>query len=206
MAVKGVVFDFGGVMTTSTMPERVRRCTEKFGIDWSALETGYQKYRRIMDGGFITIAEMYDNIWADAGIEISQKQFEEILEEDFASFMEGNRNPATLKWMRKLKAEGFKIGILTNMPPEFEVRFRKVYADYIELADAMVVSGLEHMFKPQRRIYDLLRDRIGLMAEELVFVDDTEPNLEGARKAGWKTVKFVDAESAAKALEELCAC
>ena len=190
--VSAVVFDFGGVMTTSTMPERVRAYIRDFGIDWAHLEAGYAKYRHLLDGGFITLDEMYDIIWADAGVELSPEIREGILKEDFASFLEGYRNLKTLAWMKALKQCGYGIGILTNMPPAFAPRFRDVFADFVALADAMVISGEEKMFKPQRRIYDLLRERIGLPAEELCFIDDVESNCDGARRAGWHAVQFED--------------
>ena len=187
---KGVVFDFGGVMTTTTMPSRVRKVTDAAGIDWGVLERGYAKYRRMMDGGFITIGEMYDLAWADADMSPSEEVRAKILEEDYASFMEGYRNMETLKWMKSLKSKGFKIGILTNMPPEMAPRFREVYADFIALSDAMVISGEERMFKPQRRIYDLMCKRIGTGPDELCFIDDSEENCEGARRSGWHAIRF----------------
>ena len=190
--ISGVVFDFGGVMTTTTMPERVRRCVAEFGIDWTALERGFARYRRLMDGGFITIDEMYDLIWADADVTLAPEMKARILEEDFASFLEGYRNLRTLEWMKALKAGGRKVGILTNMPPAMSPRFRRVFADFVAVADAMVISGEERMFKPQRRIYDLLRERIGLPADELCFIDDVESNCDGARRAGWRAVRFFD--------------
>lgn len=190
--ISGVVFDFGGVMTTSTMPERVRACAEQFGLNWSDIEQGFARYRRIMDGGFITLEQMYDLIWADANVTVTPEQKAKILEEDFASFLDGYRNLETREWMRELKAAGYRIGILTNMPPAFAIRFREVFADFIEFADAVVVSGEEKMFKPQRRIYDLLRERIDLPAEEICFVDDVEANCDGARAAGWHAVQFAD--------------
>ena len=188
--IDGVVFDFGGVMTTSTMPERVRACVAELGIDWRHLETGFARYRRLMDGGFISFDEMYDLIWADAGLALSPEVRARVVEEDCASFMEGYRNLKTLDWMKALKAEGRRIGILTNMPLFFAERFRAVFADFIAVADALVVSAEERMFKPQRRIYDLLARRIGLKAENLCFVDDVEANCEGARRAGWKAIRF----------------
>ncbi|MGN0833853.1 MAG: HAD-IA family hydrolase [Kiritimatiellia bacterium] len=190
--ISGVVFDFGGVMTTSTMPERVRACVGRFGLDWDCLERGFARYRRLMDGGFIGLEQMYDLIWADAGLAVTRETMAHILEEDTASFLEGYRNLKTLAWMRELKASGFKLGILSNMSGDFAVRFRRVFADFVALADAMVLSGEERMFKPQRRIYDRLRERIGLPAEELCFVDDVETNCDGARAAGWHAVRFVD--------------
>ena len=201
--IAGVVFDFGGIMTTSTMPERVRSCIAGLGIAWSDLADGFARYRKLMDGGYITLEEMYDLIWADAGVAPSEEVRARILTEDFASFLENYRNLKTLAWMRELKAAGYRIGILTNMPPSFAPHFRRVYADFIAVADAMVISGEARMFKPQRRIYDLLRERIGLPAEELCFVDDVEQNCEGARAAGWHAVQFFDNEQVRRDFQAL---
>jgi putative hydrolase of the HAD superfamily len=54
-----------------------------------------------------------------------------------------------------------------------------------------------------REIYDLLRERIGLPAGEICFFDDVEANCQGAREAGWKTVRFVDCGQAARDFEAL---
>ena len=200
--VRAVVFDFGGVMTTTTMPERVRACTGELGIDWSVLADGFDRYRRLTDGGFITIEQMYDLIWADADLALSEEAKARVLAEDRASFLEGYVNRRTLAWMRSLKERGYRIGILTNMPPAFAVHFRRVFAEFIALADAMVISGDEMMFKPQRRIYDLLASRIGLRPGELCFVDDVEANCEGARRAGWRAIRFESNEQAEREFEE----
>jgi len=190
--IKGVVFDFGGVMTTCTMPERVRPIVDELGISWSALEEGFAKYRRLMDGGFMGFDEMYAKIWEEAGVTIDAETQARILEEDMASFLYPNLR--TLAWMRSLDAKGYKIGILTNMWADFGKKFRETFPEFIALADAMVVSGEVHMYKPMREIYDLLRDRIGLKSEELLFIDDAAGNCEGARKAGWKALQFLSNE------------
>ena len=199
---RGVVFDFGGVMTTSTMPSRVRAITDSLGIDWNILAGGYEKYRRLMDADFLSISEMYDLTWADAAIDPLQEVREKILKEDLASFLDGYRNEQTLAWMRELKSRGFKIGILTNMSTSMAVDFRKVYADFIELADAVVISGQERMFKPQARIYNLMRDRIALHSDEICFIDDVESNCEGARKVGWHAIRFENCNQARRDFEE----
>ena len=190
--IKGVVFDFGGVMTTCTMPERVRPIVDELGIPWKALESGFAKYRRLMDGGFMGFDEMYRKIWEEAGVTLSEETQAKILEEDMASFMYPNLR--TLDWMRNLRTQGYKIGILTNMWADFGVKFRSSFKDFIALSDALVISGEEHMYKPMKEIYDLLRDRIGLKAEELLFIDDVKGNCDGARAAGWKAMRFVSNE------------
>jgi len=201
--IRGCVFDFGGVMTTMTMPDRVRPLVKELGVDWKVLEDGFAKYRRQMDGDFMTIDEMYRRIWADAGIVVSKETNDRILKEDTASFL--YRNEDTLALMRSLKSRGFKIGILTNMSSAFGVRFRETFPDFIELADALVISGEAKMFKPMREIYDLLRERIALPADELCFFDDVEANCQGARDAGWKAVRFADCAQAARDFEALLA-
>ena len=58
MSVSGVVFDFGGVITSLTMPDLVRPVMEEMGVPWSLLEEGFGKYRRFMDGDLMTMNEM----------------------------------------------------------------------------------------------------------------------------------------------------
>ena len=199
--ISAVVFDFGGVMTTTTMPERVRPIVAELGVPWEVLERGFDKYRRLMDGDFMTIDEMYSRIWSDAGITVTPEAQARILEEDQASFL--YRNERTLEWMRRLKACGLKIGILTNMSSSFAKRFRAVFADFVALADAMVVSGEAKMYKPQRQIYDLLSERIGVPADGICFIDDVEANCEGARQAGWRAVRFASNDQAEAELDAL---
>lgn len=187
--VKAVVFDFGGVMTTTTMPERVKPIVDGLGLPWSAIEAGFGRYRRLMDASLISMEAMYDLIFADAAIAVEPAALAKIVEEDVASFL--YRNERTLAWIRELKRQGYKIGILSNMSEDFAIRFRATFPDFIAEADAVVLSGEERMFKPQRRIYDLVAARLGLPSDALVFIDDAETNCEGARAAGWQAIRFV---------------
>ena len=190
--MKAAVFDFGGVMTSSTMPERVREVAKARGIDWNVIADGFGRYRHAYDAGDIDINGMYARIWSDSGLDVPYDVTAKIVSADRASWL--YRNERTLEWMRSLKAQGRAIGILTNMAPDFAPLFKEHFADFISLADAMVISGLERMHKPQRRIYDLLRERISLPANELVFIDDVEENCQGARDAGWSAIRFVSNE------------
>ena len=197
--IKGVVFDFGGVMTTTTMPERVRPLVQDLGIDWKVLEDGFARYRRQMDANLITMDEMYARIWSDAGVSVTPEMQAKIITEDMSSYL--YRDESTLAWMRDLKARGFRIGILTNMCTTFAELFRKYFPDFIALADALVVSGEERLHKPQREIYDILVDRIGIPPDSLCFIDDAEANCQGARDAGWQAVRYETTPQAAAALE-----
>ena len=189
MKIEAAVFDFGGVMTTSTMPMRVIELAEAKGIDWGVFKRGFDAHRLDYDAGRISLAEMYDLIWRDAGIVVDAGTNAAFMEADDRSWC--YRNERTLAWMKALKSRGFRIGILTNMAPRFaREHFESAFADFIAQADAMVISGDEGIVKPQREIYDLLRERIGLPAASLLFVDDLERNVAAARAAGWQAIRF----------------
>lgn len=201
--VSACVFDFGGVMTKATMPEKVRATVERLGVEWRVITDGYAKYRRQLDGNFISFDDMYDLIFADNDIELGEADKEELIEADISSFHPCNDE--TLALMRNLKERGYKIGILTNMPTAFVPSFKKYYKDFIALADAMVISGEEKMYKPQRRIYRLMTKRLNVEPGEICFFDDVEANCESARSCGWKAVRFTDVVQAMREFEELVA-
>ena len=183
----GVVFDFGGVISVSPMEgwELYPFCAAR-GVDRTTVEAGWKRYRHLWDGGFISFDEMYRRIFADAGVEISGADLEELWEIDAVGWIR-NLRPETLDLMRMLKAQGKKLGILSNMSPDFHDRlFVPRAAEYRALADVEVISGLEKLYKPERPIYDLTQRRMGLSPERLLFLDDTPVNVNAARSYGWQ--------------------
>jgi len=201
MKIECCVFDFGGVMSPALYPDLVKPIAEGLGIEWNRIIDGYRKYRQRMDGDLITLREMYSMIFADIGVDVPEDAFAKILEADTATYFA--RNEDTLAWMRELKSAGFKIGILTNMNTPFSRHFKRVFADFVELADALVVSGEEHLFKPMREIYEVAAKRLGIEPAKICFFDDVEENCQGARNAGWNAIRFSGVAATKKAFKEL---
>ncbi|MET0527794.1 MAG: HAD family phosphatase [Microvirga sp.] len=56
--------------------------------------------------------------------------------------------------------------------------------------DGVIVSGDERLLKPDAAIYHLLLDRYGLEAADCVFIDDSKPNIEAARKVGMEAIHY----------------
>ena len=187
-AVDGVVFDFGGVMTVSPKDDDwpVYAYCAKFGVDRAAVDRGWQRYRNLWDGGFISFAELYGRTFADAGVAIGAAQLDDLWELDAADWFRTMRTD-TLALMRRLKASGKKLGILSNLSPEsYERLFVPRCAEYRALLDAEVISGLELLYKPEEPIYRLMERRMGLPPARLIFLDDTEANVLAARAFGWR--------------------
>ena len=187
--VDGVVFDFGGVISVSPMKDwpLYPYCAAK-GVDRAAMDRGWKNYRHLWDGGFIPFDELYRRIFTDAGCPPPDAAtLADLWELDAVGWIRELR-PDTLELMRRLKENGKKIGILSNMSPDFHDRlFVPRAAAYRALADAEVISGLVKLYKPEQPIYDLTARRMGLQPERLLFLDDMLPNVEAARRYGWNS-------------------
>jgi putative hydrolase of the HAD superfamily len=57
--------------------------------------------------------------------------------------------------------------------------------------------------KPDRRIYELTCARLGVRPDEMLFLDDYEPNITAARALGMQAVLF---QSTAQAIADIQAC
>ncbi|MCI5855875.1 MAG: HAD family phosphatase [Agathobacter sp.] len=99
------------------------------------------------------------------------------------------------EWLRTLKEEGYGIYILSNYGKNaFEIN-SKMY-DFLKYADGMVISYQICELKPDRKIYEYLLNTYGLKAEESVFIDDRQINIDGAKRCNIAGILFKDYEQA----------
>src|SRR3954464_13120731 len=95
----------------------------------------------------------------------------------------------TVHKMRDLKARGLRIGLLTNNVKEFGDNWRAMFP-IDELCEEVVDSSNVGLRKPDREIYELTCERLGVAPEETVFVDDNADNIAAAREFGMVVVHF----------------
>lgn len=113
--------------------------------------------------------------WAERGEEMIAGQFDE-----------------TVGVLCEVKAAGLPCYALSNMEPDtFAIRFSRF--PFMTWFDGHVISGLEQVAKPDRRIFEILLDRYALTAETIVFVDDLQRNVDAARAMGINVVRYADA-------------
>ena len=188
---QGIVFDFGGVISYPPGDGwGAYRVAAELGLSRAAFDAGFRKYRNLWDGDLLDGVEMYRRIFADNGLTAPDTELKRLLDADCEGWVH-RFNPMTLELMRTLKSQNRKIGILTNMPKVFRDGWFLPYAsEYVKLADAIVVSGEYHIYKPEPEIYRLMEEKLGLPPEALFFLDDNMPNVEGARRCGWRAELF----------------
>ncbi|HET9159260.1 MAG TPA: HAD family phosphatase [Caulobacteraceae bacterium] len=93
--------------------------------------------------------------------------------------------------MAELHAQGVPQYGLTNMSLEVwdEVQAMSPVFDHFH---DVVVSAAERLLKPDPAIFEVVLQRAGLDPHQLLFVDDSAPNIEAARAMGFDVHHFTD--------------
>jgi putative hydrolase of the HAD superfamily len=112
-------------------------------------------------------------------------------------------NEPMISYLRGLRGDGLRLGLLTNNVREWEPLWRSKLPDVDELFEVIVDSGFVGMRKPEPEIYLLTVERMGdgLRCEECLFLDDIEVNCEAARELGMTAVRFHDNDQAIAELD-----
>ncbi len=195
--IKNIVFDFGGVL----VDWNPRYLYDKYFGDveqskWFLDNICLYSWNLQMDGGK-PFAEGVKELqaehpeWAEA-IAIYHTRWVEMM---------GGEVAGTADVLRRAKAAGYKIYGLTNWSAETFPMIRDTYPVFQEF-DGIVVSGEEHLLKPDAAIYRCLLERYALRAEESLFIDDNQDNVAAARTIGMEAVRFENAEQLEKVLRE----
>jgi putative hydrolase of the HAD superfamily len=202
--IRAVISDFGGVLTTPLI-ESFLAYQRETGIAIEDLGTAMGRVMEQDDGrhplfelekGNMTEEEFLRRIGGELGRELSSMR-----ETYFANL---HPNEPMISYLRGLRSDGLRLGLLTNNVREWEPLWRAKLPDVEELFEVIVDSGFVGMRKPEPEIYELTVERMGggLRAEECLFLDDIEVNCEAARALGMTAVRFHDNDQAIAALDE----
>ncbi|MEO0655484.1 MAG: HAD family hydrolase, partial [Pseudomonadota bacterium] len=160
-----VVFDIGGVL-----------------VDWQPHHAWLDHFgSQEATEAFLTRTDFREkNARADGGATFADLAKELADTEDRALFAEyvarypltvQDAIPGTWAVLDRLKAQGAPVHAITNWSAETWPEGLKVHPRLGEVFDTLVVSGREHMMKPDTRIYTLLAERAGVAPADCVFID-----------------------------------
>jgi putative hydrolase of the HAD superfamily len=190
----GLVFDFAGVLfhwqplalLQRELPWRAPDAAAARRLA-DALFEGYGGDWREFDRGTLGVDELVQRIAARTALPASEVRA--VVE---AVPRELQPVPATVALLQRLRAAGRRLYYLSNMPLPYVERLEREHAFIGWFADG-VISGRVQRIKPEPEIYALAARRFGVPPQRLVFVDDTQSNVDAARAAGWQALRFVDA-------------
>ena len=196
MAIRAVIFDLGGVLLRSEDPTPRRLLAERLGLP---LE---QIYYHVFDSlsaqqatvGEISVSSHWETVRQSLGL--STEEFPSAVE----AFWAGDRlDMALVDAIRTLRPR-YKTALLSNAWDNL----RGLLVERWQVAgefDDLVISAEVGMVKPDRRIYELAVQRLGVLPEEVVFFDDILENVQGAQAAGLQAYQYTDVEQARRDLK-----
>jgi putative hydrolase of the HAD superfamily len=195
--IKALALDYGNVISEPQDESCYARMAALSGLEPAFFMRAFWKYRPDFDAGRIRGREMYRDVLAEAGLSGDGARLDALadalLEEDMSSWARVSM-PVTA-WALSIKAAGYKLGVLSNMPFDFLERYGAGIRLFKE-ADAAVFSCDHGLIKPDPALYRILVGKLGCEPEEIVFFDDVQANVEGARAAGIKALLWKGLENA----------
>lgn len=209
--VEAVLFDFGGVLTSSPFDTFAR----------------YEAANGLADGFIrsVNATDHHDNAWAR--LERSEIGFDEFCDtfeaearraggrvdaRELLAALSMSLRPAMVEAVRRCRTVA-KTGLLTNnfstvgehppvggqtVPGHNE---ETTLGEVLALFDVVVESSVVGVRKPDPRIYLLACERLGVDPARAVFLDDLGINLKTARRLGMRTIKVGDPDQAIAELE-----
>lgn len=199
MAIEAVIWDFGGVFTTSPfdafnryerergLPHDIIRRINSVNPDsnaWAKIE------RSDVD------AVTFDRLFAEEAKALGH----DIRGADVLALLSGDLRPRVVAAFKACKAR-FKVGCITNNAPtgkgagmSSSSEKAQQIADVFGLFDHVIESSKAGVRKPDPRIYRMMCDALGVKPEACVYLDDLGINLKPAREMGMTTIKVLSEE------------
>jgi len=110
--------------------------------------------------------------------------------------------PATVELLYKLKRKGYPLYCLSNMHFASIEYLEKTHT-FWDVFNGIVISCRLQLCKPEAGIYQHLLRTHALKAEETLFIDDVQKNLDAAARLGIKTMRFENAAQCERELHAL---
>lgn len=201
MAIKAVIFDYGCVLSMPQDPEAFARLAGILGVDETVLFAPYWRHREAYDRSEMNAEGFWRTIADESGVPLDGRLVPRLVHIDNASWL--RLNPQMMRWPQRLQSAGVKTAILSNMPPDLRAHLA-TGAEWLRFFDVHVFSCDIGYTKPHPNIYTHCLRQLIINPEEALFIDDRQPNVDGAVALGIRSHLFLNERDAALELEPLC--
>jgi putative hydrolase of the HAD superfamily len=200
--IEAVIWDFGGVITSSPFEAFARYEREKdLPRDFirrvnsaNHLENAWARFER---------AELDLDAFDRAFVQEALALGHHVPGKDVIALLAGDVRPEMVEALKVVRKR-FKTGCITNNVPANQTGSHAGRALYVreimELFDHVIESSKLGLRKPDPRIYEMMCEVLDVAPRDCLYLDDLGVNLKPARAMGMTTIKV---ESAAQAIAEL---
>ena len=199
MTIRAVVFDIGGVLAVTSntgMMDVSARWERQLQLRPGELNT---RMREVWGGGSLgTLSEEEVHTRTLEILGMSLAQGMAFMDDIWREYL-GTLNAELAAYFSGLRPR-YRTAILSNSFVGAREREQASY-HFEEMCDFIIYSHEVGVSKPDRRIYALTCERLGVPPAEVVFLDDSEPCVVGAREFGMQAILFKDTRQAIADLE-----
>ncbi len=196
--IKTVISDLGGVIVffdNQIFYGKMANFSPFAPEEIGKLVYGGSGLRESFDKGKITPQEFYARVLKKLEADIDYDKFFSLYNEVFSL------NPPVVEIMKRLKVK-HKLVLLSNTDV---MRFSFVKQEFPEVMifDEYVLSFEVGFMKPHPQIYKEALKKAGVKAEECVFIDDREENIQGAEELALQGILYEKQANLEPLLQEM---
>lgn len=181
MAVRAVIFDFGGVLCFHPPEERFEPIARVFHIPTAQMIRLFWATRVDYDAGRVDPRAYWSRIAGLAGVAFDERQLPRLVRLEVELWNAFDER--MLGWAAHLQAHGFGTAILSNLPLPLGEELRRT-PGFLHPFDHVTFSYELGAVKPQPEIYRDAIGKLNIAPEDTLFLDDRLDNVEGARAVG----------------------
>lgn len=201
MVIRAVLFDFGGVISSSPFEafahlEAERGLPADFIRTVNATNPDTNAWAKL-ERGEVDL-ETFGSMWSHEAGALGHELDGRLVLERLA----GEIRPEMVNAIRSCGTK-YKTACLTNNFTRAEAILSNEVAEVYSLFDAILESRVLGVRKPDPRFYELACEALDVEPDECVFLDDLGVNLKPARELGMHTIKVSDPHVALTELGEL---
>ncbi len=196
MTIRAVVFDIGGVLEINPPTGWVEKWEARLHLNPGELDERLMNVWRAGSLGTISEEEVEKRIGKIIGID--QGQVAALMADLWEEYL-GELNVELAAYFASLRPR-YQTAILSNSFAGARGREQERY-HFAELCDLLIYSHEEGIAKPERRIFELTCERLGVQPAEIIFLDDVEANVTAARTFGIQAILFRETNEAIAAIQ-----
>ena len=202
MKYKAIIWDFGGVITSSPF-EAFNQFEEANGLPKDIIRNinsenpdtnAWAKF----ESNSITI-----DVFNDLFLKEAKAKGFDIKGRDIIKLLKGSIRKNMVSFLRELKSD-FKLGCITNnVKSSSEENNDNETKEAMSLFDHVIESSIVGIRKPNPEIYMMSCDALKVSPDQCIYLDDLGINLKPARELGMTTIKVIQPEDAIQEVRNL---
>ncbi|MGA8037519.1 MAG: HAD family phosphatase [Candidatus Acidiferrales bacterium] len=188
-SIRAVVLDFGLVLCNAPSDAHIERVSKIFGIDHATFWRLYDRNRLALDRGDMSSDDYWTAFALGAGHSgtLDADTLENLKRWDIEMWL--TLNDPMLDWAERLNAAGYKLGLLSNLHKSFANHLRE-HAGWLRHFHTHVFSAELGRVKPEPEIYQHLLKQLSTPADQTLFIDDRQLNINAARREGVQSLLY----------------